>query len=149
MQTRRNRYTNDVEPSSEVLYDVLELKSTSKIVNALVQLGQTPAFVRLLSAVTRDRETVRVGDWVILRQIEATPHAGFVEEIMECGRHGCALSYVRLWCSQLKEVHEEVDGTVWAHADCSKDESVVLFECMRVEVVVRSLSAELSRDIFL
>ena len=107
------RYTNEVVPASELTYEVLELQSTSKIVNALVQLKEMPAFVRLLSAVTRDRDTVRLGDWVILRQAEATPYAGRVEEIMECGRHGAALSHVRLWCSQLKEVHEEIDGTVW------------------------------------
>ena len=142
------RYTNEVVPTSEITYNVLELQSTSKIVNALVQLKETPAFVRLLSAVTRDRDTVRLGDWVILRQAEATPYAGRVEEIMECGRNGAALSYVRLWCSQLKEVHEEIDGTVWAHAACSKDETIVLFECMHVEVVVRSVSTGLSKDIF-
>ena len=106
-----------------------------------------PAFVRLLSAVTRDRDTVRLGDWVILRQSGATPYAGRVDEIMECGPHGAALSYVRLWCSQLKEVHEEIDGTVWVHAACSKDETMVFFERMHVEVVVRSASAGLSKDI--
>ena len=135
-------------PSSEVRYDVLELKSTSKIVKALEKLGKTPAFVHLLSAVTRDRDTVHQGAWLIMRQAEATPYAGRVEEIMECGRHGCALSYVRLWCSQLKEVHEEIDGTVWAHAACSKDETIVFFECMHVDVVVRSVSADLSKYIF-
>ena len=142
------RYTNEVVPTSELTYEVLELQSTSKIVNALVQLKEMPAFVRLLSAVTRDRDTVRLGDWVILRQAEATPYAGCVEEIMECGRHGAALSHVRLWCSQLKEVHEEIDGTVWAHAACSKDGTIVLFESMHIEVVVRSVSTVLSKDIF-
>ena len=142
------RYANEVEPASEMSYNVLELQPTSKTVDALVKLGEQPVFVRLLSAVTRDRDTVRLGDWVILRQAEATPYAGRVEEIIECGRHGAALSHVRLWCSQLKEVHEEMDGTVWAHTACSEDGVLVRFECMHIEVVVRSVLAVQSKDIF-
>ena len=137
-QPRRGRYTNVVEPSGEVRHDVLELMPSSKIVAGLVQLEKTPAFVRLLSAVTRDRDTVRLGDWVILQQAEATPYAGRVEEIMECGGYGAGISYVRIWCGQLKEVHQEADGTVWADAAASDKETMVFFECIWLEAALAS-----------
>ena len=147
-QPRRGRYTNVVEPSGEVRHDVLELMPSSKIVAGLVQLEKTPEFVRLLSAVTRDRDTVRLGDWVILQQAEATPYSGRVEEIMECGGYGAGISYVRIWCGQLKEVHQEADGTVWADAAASDKETMVFFECISIEVVTRSVSREHSKDLF-
>ena len=147
-QPRRGRYTNVVEPSGEVRHDVLELMPSSKIVAGLVQLEKTPAFVRLLSAVTRDRDTVRLGDWVILQQAEATPYSGRVEEIMECGGYGAGISYVRIWCGQLKEVHQEADGTVWADAAASDKETMVFFECISIEVGWHLGAANLGQSAF-
>lgn len=128
--------------------EVLELVSSSKIVSALVGLKQTPAFVRVLSSVTRERDTVRVGNWVILQQARAKPYAGLVDEIMECGTTFAGVGYIRIWCSKLREVHEDPDGTRWAFAVHTNSETIVYFECVRVDVVVRSVAPDASKELF-
>ena len=80
-----------------------------------------------------------VGDWVVVRQANSPARAGKVEQMMQCLAPGAAFSFVRFWCSCVKEVHEdETSCVMWAASGDSRQKMVVSFEKMHVDVVVRS-----------
>ena len=78
---RGSWYADDVQSNSEWTRDVEHLARTSPkgLVAALISLGETPESVRSMTSVTRGREEVRCGDWVVVRQLGEKPMAGRVE----------------------------------------------------------------------
>ena len=133
-------YTDDVEPSSEFATDVVSLALKSSLLAALLTTSQ-PSAVRSLRSVTRNGDTVTVGDWVVVRQIGEQACAGRITEMMECRHPSKAFSSIRLHCENWKPVYDdEMTGAVWAASgDGAEKPKVVLFESVHAEVVVRSV----------
>ena len=92
---------------------------------------------------------MRLGDWVAVRKPGATvARVGFVEQMLQCRMAGAPFSYIRIWCSKCKELHEDpVTGILYSNSGESSQGMVVKFENMQVEVVVRSVCE--ARDEFL
>ena len=141
-------YTDAVVPESDWTCDVPSLARSSQLLSALLKLGETLQSVRVISRVTRGPDEVRRGDWVVVRQANSPARAGRVEQMMQCLAPGGAFSYVRFWCANVKEVHDdETNSVIWAPSGDSSQRMVVFFEKMHVEVVVRSVCS--TRDEFI
>ena len=146
---RGSWYADDVQSNSEWTRDVEHLARTSPkgLVAALISLGETPESVRSMTSVTRGREEVRCGDWVVVRQLGEKPMAGRVEQMLLCAVPGSAFARVRMWLRNCKEAQEDVaTGVLYAASADNSNALVVRFESTHVEVVVRSACP--SRDEF-
>lgn len=146
---RGSWYTDEVRSDSEWRRDVEHLARTSPtgLVAALVSLRETPESIRSITSVTRGREEVRCGDWVVVRQLGETTMAGRVEQMLLCTVPGSAFARVRMWLRNCKVTQEdEATGVLYAASADTSNASVVRFESAHVEVVVRSVCP--SRDEF-
>ena len=141
-------YTDKVVSESDWTCDLSSLARGSQMVSALLQLGEPLQSVRPISRVTRGPDEVRRGDWVVVRQANSPARAGKVEQMMQCLAPGGAFSFVRLWCANVKEVHDDEESCVmWADLGDSRKNMVVSFEKVHVEVVVHSVCG--TRDEFI
>ena len=123
-------------------YDVEAIahRSPGGLAAALVQLQETPQAVRSIVSVTRGRDEVCRGDWIVVRQVGMDPIAGEVQEMMQCIAPGSAFSFIRMWCTNCKPLREdELSGVMYALSAASAGRMLVRFECMQVEAVVRSV----------
>jgi len=138
--SRGSWYTNDVEASSEFSCDLAALADGSPLLRKLL-MAEAPCSVRSLRSVTRDGDSVEVGDWVVVRQLGEPTRAGRVREMLECASSGEAFSSIRLRCENCKDVHDDdTTGAVWAAAGESVVDMIVCFEKVHIEVVVRSVT---------
>ena len=142
---RGSWYTDAVKAESEEAgwaYDVEAIahRSPGGLAAALVQLQETPQAVRSIVSVTRGRDEVCRGDWIVVRQVGVDPIAGEVKEMMQCIAPGSAFSFIRMWCTNCKPLREdELSGVMYALSAASAGRMLVRFECMQVEAVVRSV----------
>ena len=143
---RGSWYTDFVEASAEWAH---HSKQDSELLAKLVEMNEVPHVVRPLRSVKRGPDDVRLGDWVAVRKPGATvARVGFVEQMLQCRMAGAPFSYIRVWCSKCKELHEDpVTGILYSNSGESSQGMVVKFENMQVEVVVRSVCE--ARDEFL
>jgi hypothetical protein len=137
--SRGSWFTDDVEASSEFSSDLAVLAEGSPLLRELL-MTEAPCSVRSLRCVTRNGDPVKVGDWVVVRQLSEPTRAGCVREMLECATSGEAFSSIRLRCENCKDVHDdETTGAVWAALGESDAAMIVSFEKVHIEVVIRSV----------
>ena len=150
---RGSWYTNEVDANSEWSSDVESLAKRSRLIRALVSTAADATLsdlrsARFLRRVTRGRDEVKCGDWLVMRQQGMPARVGRVEQMAQCNMRGVSSSVIRLWCEQSKKIHDDLESSVmWAAQGDSEQCLLVSFETVYVEVVVRSVRA--TRDEFL
>lgn len=150
---RGSWYTNEVDANSEWYSDVESLAKRSRLIRALVSTAADATLsdlrsARFLRRVTRGRDEVKCGDWLVVRQQGMPARVGRVEQMAQCNMRGVSSSVIRLWCEQSKKIHDDLESSVmWAAQGDSEQCLLVSFETVYVEVVVRSVRA--TRDEFL
>ena len=150
---RGSWYTNEVDANSEWYSDVESLAKRSRLIRALVSTAADATLsdlrsARFLRRVTRGRDEVKCGDWLVMRQQGMPARVGRVEQMAQCNMRGVSSSVIRLWCEQSKKIHDDLESSVmWAAQGDSEQCLLVSFETVYVEVVVRSVRA--TRDEFL
>jgi len=140
-------YTSSLEPASQFVQ--VPCRDTSPAVDAiLLSAGTTPfSAIRSLRSVMRGPSEVRIRDWVLIAPVHGEPHSvGLVQEMYECKRPNMADTVIRLWVSDVKDIHLDEQGTVFALHGLPMAASVLMFECYHVDVVVRSEVG--SREVF-
>jgi hypothetical protein len=137
---RGSWFKDEVLPASEFKTDVGAVAAQSQLVRGLLTLpGEPPESLRFLKSVSRGPEEVRLGDWVLLEQVGARVMVGCVDQMIQVSFKDEANSFIRMWCSQCKEVHEEpATLALWSAPGLSGSCMLVKFERMQVWVVSRS-----------
>ena len=143
-------YTDEVVADADWAHEGEPLQTLirgSELLRALLPSCPLQA-ARPISRVTRGPDDLKRGDWVVWRQPDSPARVGKVEQMMQCLRPGEAFSFVRMWCAQCKEIHEdEVNSIMWAVLGDSKQKALVSFEKVHIDVVVRSVCS--SREEFI
>jgi hypothetical protein len=132
--SRRSWYTDTVESVDEY---TTSFDQRSFAVRALMQSSQPPYAVRMLTTVIRDRLKVFPGAWVLV-QSESTKVdlVGCIQELVQAAYTTPAESYIRMWCTGVKEVNRQSDGSYAAPAATKPRAMLVYFERVRVQHLI-------------
>ena len=117
-----------VEASSETHFDVAEQCTINPCIRACIELaGERVRALRYLTSVTRGRDEICVGDWILLTTTnELMPPAiacvSLLMEVHLLDNQAVASTAVRIWCDKhvvLSQVTTCSDTDIWLRYLCA------------------------------
>ena len=141
---RGSWYEDTVTPSTEFYFDLKSLKSP--LADALLVTEPHIHSLRFVSELRRGPDVVRLNDWVIVEMLDAPAMSARVDSIAQITLSQSAASYVRLWCTQPRQVSMDHEFTQWSERDSLGPSLLVKLETAQLRAV--TCTVESTRLVF-
>ena len=139
---RRSWYEDSVQPDDLPFNtNVSQLAEQSRLLRLVIEGGEHPMAVRMLSSVTRGPDTVHVGDWVFLQKNEVSM-VGHVKGMLQAAlkRDEQVVHVVRLFVAHATVPRVGAYNELWSDIAPETAVCVLKFEYVHATVVCRTLA---------
>ena len=141
MHYRDRRRTSWYEDSVESVEDfdlaVGERAKNSRLVRAMRDEHESPSAIRMISAVSRGPDRLRIGSWILVQQDSAAIVACITGMLQaQLLIDGAQRLVVRIWCTHCAQATFNTDSSeLWSEKAPSSSEMMIRFENVHVTVV--------------